>query len=57
MPGYQVLALRLHPGLKLLMTLAGKKKKKKTDKGACEELGNSLAVKELGFEINRGPHI
>lgn len=56
MPGYQVLALRLHPGLKLLMTLAGKKKKK-TDKGACEELGNSLAVKELGFEINRGPHI
>ena len=57
MLGYQVLALRLHPGLKLLMTLAGKKKKKKTDKGACEELGNSLAVKELGFEINRGPHI
>lgn len=54
MPGYQVLALRLHPGLKLLMTLA---EKKKTDKGACEELGNSLAVKELGFEINRGPHI
>lgn len=53
MPGYQVLALRLHPGLKLLMTLA----EKKTDKGACEEQGNSLAVKELGFEINRGPHI
>ena len=51
MSRYPVLALRLHPGLKLLMTL------KNTDKGACEELGNSLAVKELSFDINRGPHI
>lgn len=48
----QVLALRLHPGLKLLMILAGK-----TGKGDCEEPGNSSAVQELGFEINRGPHI
>lgn len=25
-----------------------------TDKGNCEELGNSLAIRELGFEINQG---
>lgn len=43
MPGYQVLALRLHPGLKLLMTLA----EKKTDKGACEEQGNSFGCQRI----------
>lgn len=28
-----------------------------TDKGKCEELGNSLSIQELDFEINTGPHI